>query len=172
MVHARLGIAEENSGKLVSQIRKKANTLAAEGSLQLILTDGPPGTGCPVIATITGATAVLIIAEATVSGLHDMNRVADLAAHFKVPAMVCINKFDLNLSQTQAIEEIARQKGIAVLGRIPFDPVFTQSMIAAKNIFEYDPDSETCAIVKEIWDRVLTSSSMNEEGAMEIKSMS
>lgn len=163
MVHARLGIAEENSGKLVSQIRKEASALAEKESLRLILTDGPPGIGCPVIASITGATGVLIVAEASLSGLHDMERVAELAAHFKIPAMVCINKFDLNPAQTQAIEEMARRKKITILGRIPFDPIFTHSMIEAKNIFEYDSESKTCAIVKKIWDGVLTSAAMNED---------
>jgi len=104
MVHARLGIAEENSGKLVSLVRKKAKELADEKKLDLILTDGPPGVGCPVIAAIGGASGVLIVTEPTVSGKHDMERVVRLAAHFKVPAMVCVNKYDLNLDQTHAIE--------------------------------------------------------------------
>ena len=91
MVHARLGIAEENSGKLVTLVRREARKLAEEKGLDLILTDGPPGVGCPVIASIGGADAILIVTEPTVSGRHDMQRVAQLAAHFKVPAMICIN---------------------------------------------------------------------------------
>ncbi|MGD9023120.1 MAG: ATP-binding protein, partial [Deltaproteobacteria bacterium] len=102
MVHARLGIAEENSGKLVTLVRREARALAERKMLDLIITDGPPGIGCPVIASIGGASAVLIVAEPSVSGIHDMERVAQLAAHFKVPAMVCVNKFDLNLDQTRA----------------------------------------------------------------------
>jgi len=103
MVHARLGIAEENSGKLVTLVRQEAKKLAEKRNLDLLITDGPPGIGCPVIASIGGATALLIVTEPTVSGLHDMERVAELAAHFKVPAMLCVNKFDLNLDQTEAI---------------------------------------------------------------------
>jgi len=110
MVHARLGIAEENSGKLVTLIRQEAKKLADKNKLDLLITDGPPGVGCPVIASIGGATALLIVTEPTVSGLHDMERVAQLADHFNVPAMVCVNKFDLNISQTQAIEKLAKEK--------------------------------------------------------------
>ena len=101
MVHARLGIAEENSGKLVSCIRQEARKLAEERGLELIITDGPPGIGCPVIAAIGGATALALIVEPTVSGLHDMTRLADLAAHFRVPCLLCVNKFDLNVEMTE-----------------------------------------------------------------------
>jgi len=101
MVHARLGIAEENSGKLVSLVRREARKLAERDGLDLILTDGPPGVGCPVIASIGGADAVLIVTEPTVSGKHDMERVVQLAAFFKVPAMVCVNKADLNLEMSR-----------------------------------------------------------------------
>jgi len=163
MIHARLGIAEENSGKLVSQIRKKAAALLEKTSLELIIIDGPPGIGCPVIASISGTTCVLIVAEASISGLHDMKRVADLAAHFKIPTMVCINKFDLNPIFTKAIEKIAEEKEITVVGRIPFDPIFTNAMIAAKNIFEYAPSSKTCLLVKEIWEHVLNSQALNKD---------
>ena len=116
MVHARLGIAEENSGKLVALVRQQAQKLAEKKGLDLILTDGPPGIGCPVIASIGGASAVLIVAEPTVSGQHDMERVVQLAAHFNVPAMVCVNKFDLNPEQTYEIEKFAREKNIGILG--------------------------------------------------------
>ncbi len=151
MVHARLGIAEENSGKLVSLVRTKAKELADEKKLDLILTDGPPGVGCPVIAAVGGASGVLIITEPTVSGKHDMERVVRLAAHFKVPAMVCVNKFDLNLDQTDAIEEFAKENNVTVLGRIPFDTIFTKSMVKGQNIFDYDLKSETGQVVKQLW---------------------
>jgi MinD superfamily P-loop ATPase len=107
MVHARLGIAEENSGRLVSLIRTETKKRAEERGLDLILTDGPPGIGCPVIAAIGGATALVIVVEPTVSGIHDMERVVDLAAHFRVPGMVIVNKFDLNVGMTEAIEQLA-----------------------------------------------------------------
>jgi len=153
MVHARLGIAEENSGKLVSLVRKKAKEIAEEKNLGFILTDGPPGVGCPVIASVGGASGVLIVTEPTVSGKHDMERVVQLAAHFKVPAMVCVNKFDLNLDQTHAVEEFAKKNNVSFLGRIPFDPIFTKAMVQGQNIFDYDTESETGQVVKEIWEK-------------------
>jgi len=154
MVHARLGIAEENSGKMVSLVRREARTIAEKKHSDLILTDGPPGIGCPVIASIGGASAVLIVTEPTVSGIHDMQRVSDLAAHFKVPAMVCINKFDINLDATREIENFSNQKGLALLGRIPFDPIFTKAMIQGQTIFEYNTDSETGRMVTQIWEKL------------------
>jgi len=164
MVHARLGIAEENSGKLVTLIRQEAKKLAEKNKLNLIVTDGPPGVGCPVIASIGGATALLIVTEPTVSGLHDMERVAQLAAHFKVPGMVCVNKFDLNIDQTQAIEKLAKEKKMTVLGRIPFDPVFTKSMVQGKTIFEYNTESITGQAVEQIWKKIIESPVMNGKG--------
>ena len=112
MVHASLNIAEDNSGKLVSLVRQEARKLAEEKNLDLILTDGPPGVGCPVIASIGGADAVLIVTEPSVSGKHDMERVVELADFFKVPVMVCINKFDLNLNLTREIEKFSDKKGL------------------------------------------------------------
>jgi MinD superfamily P-loop ATPase len=161
MVHARLGIAEENSGKLVALVRQEARKLAVDRQHALILTDGPPGVGCPVIASIGGATAVLIVTEPTVSGQHDMERVAQLAAHFKIPAMVCVNKFDLNSGLTREIEEYAAEKNIACLGRIPFDPVFTKAMIKAQTIFEYNTGSETEKAVANIWQRLSAEIGLN-----------
>jgi len=164
MVHARLGIAEENSGKLVTLIRQEAKKLAEKNKLDLIITDGPPGVGCPVIASIGGATALLIVTEPTVSGLHDMERVAQLAAHFKVPGMVCVNKFDLNTDQTQAIEKLAKEKNMTVLERIPFDPIFTKSMVQGKTIFEYNTESTVGQAVKQLWRKIIESPVMNEKG--------
>jgi len=154
MVHARLGIAEENSGKLVSLVRQEARKLAEAKKLDLILTDGPPGIGCPVIASIGGASAVLIVTEPTVSGKHDMERVAQLAAHFKVPAMICVNKFDLNLELPRDIENYAKEKGLSCLGRIPFDPVFTKAMIQAQTVFEYDGQSTVGESIRGAWHRL------------------
>ncbi len=154
MVHARLGIAEENSGKLVSLVRQEAKKLGKERNLDLILTDGPPGIGCPVIAAIGGASAVLIVAEPTVSGKHDLERVARLAAHFNVPAMICINKFDLNPDLSGSIETLAEGMGLSCIGRIPFDPTVTKSMVQARNVIEYAPKSIAGRAVKEVWKRV------------------
>jgi len=161
MVHARLGIAEENSGKLVSLVRQEAKKVAEKQDLDLIITDGPPGIGCPVIASIGGATTLVIVTEPTVSGLHDMKRVVDLAEHFKVPGMVCVNKFDLNPDQTKAIERFAKDKNMTVLGRIPFDPVFTESMIQGKTIFEYNNRSKTGQAIREIWSKIIISPEMS-----------
>ncbi len=154
MVHARLGIAEENSGKLVTLVRQEAKKLAEKNKLDLLITDGPPGVGCPVIASIGGASAILIVAEPTVSGIHDMERVAQLAAHFKVPAMVCVNKFDLNPDQAEAIEKLAKENNITIVGRIPFDPVFTESMVQGKTVIEYQTTSKVGQIVEEIWSKI------------------
>jgi len=155
MAYARLRIAEENSGKLVTLVRQQGRKLAEEKGLDLLLSDGPPGVGCPVIASLGGATAVLIVAEPTVSGRHDMERVAQLAAHFQVPAMVCVNKFDLNPGEAQAIEDFAREKAITVLGRIPFDPTFTKAMVQGQTIFEYDTDSKAGRAIKHIWEKIV-----------------
>lgn len=163
MVHARLGIAEENSGKLVVLVKQEAKKLAESKNIDLILTDGPPGIGCPVIASLGGATALIIVTEPTVSGLHDMERVTQLAANFKVPCMVCVNKADLNPEQAEAIEKLARKKNLSVLGRIPFDPVFTESMVQGKNIIEYNNDSKISLVVREIWNQIMTSPAMNKE---------
>jgi MinD superfamily P-loop ATPase len=155
MVHARLGIAEENSGKLVTLVRREARKLAEEKNMDLILTDGPPGVGCPVIASIGGADAVLIVTEPTVSGKHDMERVAQLAAHFKIPAMICVNKFDLNLELTRDIETYAQRNGIACLGRIPFDPVVTKAMIHGQTVFEYNGQTEVGEAIRRVWQRLV-----------------
>jgi MinD superfamily P-loop ATPase len=155
MVHARLGIAEENSGKLVTVVRKEAAQLAAKTNADLILTDGPPGIGCPVIASVGGAFAVLIVTEPTVSGLHDMERVAQLAAHFKISTWVCINKYDLNMEQTQAIEKLAKKHEMIVMGRVPFDPSFTKAMIQRQTVSEYDNKSAASQAVAKVWDNIL-----------------
>jgi len=167
MVHARLGIAEENSGKLVSLVRKETRQLAERHGCDLMLTDGPPGIGCPVIAAIGGATALVIVVEPTVSGIHDMERVIDLAAHFKVPGMVCVNKFDLNPEMTEAIETLAVKRNATLLGRVPFDPIFTRSMVAGKTLFEFGEESPTHQRVREIWAKIINSPSMNPLGIVD-----
>jgi len=155
LVHARLGIAEENSGRLVALARKEAKKLAEEKELDLILTDGPPGIGCPVIASIGGASAVLIVTEPTVSGKHDMQRVIQLANHFKVPAFLCVNKFDINKNLTDEIEKFAEEKGLACLGYIPFDQIFTKAMVQGQTIFEYDSNSAAGQAIRKIWGSLL-----------------
>ena len=151
LVHARLGIAEENSGKLVTLVRQEARKLADEKKHDLILTDGPPGVGCPVIASIGGASAVLIVTEPSLSGIHDMQRVIELANHFKVPAMVCVNKFDLNPDLTADIEAFVKAEGLTCLGRIPYDPIFIKAMVQGQTIFEYNTQSKAGLAIRQIW---------------------
>ena len=165
LVHARLGIGEENSGKLVSLIRKQAQILAERRGLELIVTDGPPGIGCPVIASITGATALLIVVEPTVSGLHDMRRVAELAHHFKIPAMVCINKYDLNEEMSSVIEGEIEKGKLMTVGRIPFDPAFTRAMVEGKTIIEYDPSAKLADTVSSLWRTIRSSEFLTKQEA-------
>ena len=153
MVHARLGIAEENSGRLVAQVRLRAAQLAEELKLGLILGDGPPGTGCPVIASVSGTDLVVIVTEPTVSGVHDMERVMKLAAHFGVPAVVVINKADLNARQASRIEDIAKAHGSKVIGRIPFDRVVHDALMAGKTVIEYGNGNAQQAL-RDVWRRI------------------
>jgi MinD superfamily P-loop ATPase len=150
MVHARLGIAEENSGRLVAQVRDRASKLAEELRLPLILGDGPPGTGCPVIASVTGADLVVIVTEPTVSGVHDMERVLKLSGHFGVPAVVVINKADLNEAQAQRIEQIAAANRSRVIGRIPFDREVNHALMAGKTVIEHGKGTAV-APIRDIW---------------------
>ncbi|MBS3822071.1 MAG: (4Fe-4S)-binding protein [Planctomycetes bacterium] len=153
MVHARLGIAEENSGKLVSTVRKEAGAIAQQRGLELVLIDGSPGIGCPVIASITGADLVLIVTEPTLSGLHDLGRVADVAKHFEIPGMVCINKWDLNPDVATEIERQAQERGLAVAGRVRYDRAVTEAQIRKQSVVEYQ--SNGCAEdIRNVWARV------------------
>lgn len=137
MAHARLGIAEENSGKLVTQVRNVAADIARTGDHERILGDGAPGVGCPVIASISGVDRVLVVTEPTVSGVHDMERVLALCRHFNIPAQIIINKADLNQEQASRIERIAEAKGSRVIGRIPFDRHVNEALMQGKTLIEY-----------------------------------
>jgi len=153
MVHAKLGIAEENSGKLVSLIRKETKRIAEEQKKNLIIVDGSPGIGCPVIASITGADLVLIITEPTLSGKHDLERVAQLAAGFKIPTLVAINKFDLNTDMANQIEKDALKRNIKVVGRIRYDKAFTKAQIMKCSVVEYTGGAVS-EDVKALWRNV------------------
>lgn len=153
MVHARLGIAAENSGKLVSLVRKEAERIATERSANLLLVDGPPGIGCPVIASITGVDMVIVITEPTLSGKHDLERVLRLARHFRVHAAVCVNKWDINPATTVSIEEESRRSGATVLGRIPYDPDVTAAQVAGQSVVEYSNGPASQAIRK-MWEQL------------------
>lgn len=136
MVHARLGVAAENSGKLVSTVRQEARRIAKEGNHPLVIVDGPPGIGCPVIASVTGATMVLAVTEPTVSGEHDLERVLSLTRHFHIPTAVCVNKWDINPEMTARIEDKARQAGARIVGRIRYDRSVTQAQMIEKAVVE------------------------------------
>ena len=137
LVHARLGIAQANSGKLVSVLRQQARLLANQQGLDLILVDGPPGIGCPVIASITGAGYVLIVTEPSMSALHDMERMLQLTAHFRIPTGICINKSDVNPGLTSHIKESAKKREVRILGLIPFDPAVTAAQLAGTTTVEH-----------------------------------
>jgi MinD superfamily P-loop ATPase len=137
LVHAKLGIAEENSGKLVTIVRQKAKLIAEKENREFIIIDGPPGIGCPVIASISGVNAALVVTEPTLSGIHDMSRVLELAKHFKIKAFVVINKYDLNQHMSEEIETYCSKNKIFCAGRIPFDPIVIEALVNRKNVIEY-----------------------------------
>lgn len=153
MVHARLGIAEGNSGKLVTIIRKRAKEIALEKKYELIIADGSPGTGCPVIATVTGCSFVLIVTEPTVSGIHDLKRVYSLIEHFKIRSAVCVNRYDINLEKSDEIAGFCREMKIPLFGKIPYDADVTKAQIAGESIvtFSQGAASET---IKDIWQKI------------------
>ena len=149
MVHARLGIAAENSGKLVSVVRAQAREIAKTQKLDWLLIDGSPGIGCPVIASLTGASLALVVTEPTLSGEHDLERVLQLTKHFGIPAAVCVNKWDLNPSLTERIERTARTHGAAVANRVRYDTAVTSAQIRAQAVVECD--SKAADDVRELW---------------------
>ncbi|MFO7830845.1 MAG: ATP-binding protein [Desulfuromonadaceae bacterium] len=155
MVHARLHIGAENSGKLVSLVRREARAVAEAQNAKLVIVDGPPGIGCPVIASITGADGVLIVTEPSVSGAHDFERVAQLCDHFKIPAYLCINKYDINPDLGDSICAEAARHEIPTLGKINFDPAFTAAQIKCQCVTEYAApcaDEETISTqVCDLW---------------------
>jgi MinD superfamily P-loop ATPase len=153
MVHARLGIAQENSGKLVSLVRREARAVAASRGCSLLICDGSPGIGCPVIASITGSRMALIVTEPSVSGLHDLDRVAGLCRQFNVKAGVCINKADINPEVSERIDAAAAARGIPVVGRIRYDEAVTAAQIRRLAVVEYD-DGPAARDIRALWARV------------------
>lgn len=152
MVHAKLGVAAENSGKLVSLVRNEAKRVAGEENRKIVIVDGPPGIGCPVIAAITGASKVLVVTEPTVSGEHDLERVLHLARHFEIPASVCVNKWDINPEAANRIEERALALGARLAGRIRYDQDVTRAQIENKAVVETDaPSAED---IRQVWENL------------------
>ncbi len=150
LVHARLDAAAENSGKLVSVVREQAREAAERAQRDLVIIDGAPGIGCPVIASLTGATAALIVTEPTVSGRHDLERVAGVARHFGVPTWVCVNKWDLNPDMTAQIEVTAHRLGMTVAGRVRYDHAVTAAQVAERTIVEFTTEGAACD-VRALW---------------------
>ncbi|MFC1782960.1 ATP-binding protein [Planctomycetota bacterium] len=150
MVHAKLGIAQENSGKLVSVVRNHAKKSAEENGLDLVIIDGPPGIGCPVIASITGTDVVLVVTEPTLSGQHDLGRVAQLTKHFGIETLLCVNKWDLNPDITLAIEANAQEMGITTMGRIRYDRKITQAQINKLSVVEYS-NNGVASDIRNLW---------------------
>jgi len=153
MVHAKLGIAEGNSGKLVTLLKKKAREIAAEKGFELILVDGSPGTGCPVIATLSGAAMVLVVTEPSVAGIHDLKRVCSLAGHFRIKTAVCVNKADINPAKAAEIERFCEENGMPLLAKIPYDDDVTRAQIEGLTLVEHS-DGPASKEIKALWEGV------------------
>jgi MinD superfamily P-loop ATPase len=153
MVHAKLGPAEENSGKLVALVRQKARRIAEEQHKSLILIDGPPGIGCPVISSVTGADMVLVVTEPTLSGGHDLERVADLTAHFQIPTAVCVNKYDINPQITEEINRYCSERGLNVVGEIPYDRTTVKALVKQTPVVEYS-HGPLARKITQIWQQI------------------
>jgi MinD superfamily P-loop ATPase len=148
--HARLGIAEENSGKLVALVRQNAKLIAEKEVLDYIITDGPPGIGCPVISSLSGASLALLVTEPTLSGIHDLERVIGVCRHFGIPVLVCINKYDINEENTHQIEDYCYKEGIEVAAKIPFDNVVTKAIVHGLPVVEYS-SNKIAQQINELW---------------------
>ncbi len=153
LVHARLGIGEENSGKLVTTVRNAAKEIAKKDGTELIISDGPPGTGCPVISSLTGADMALIVTEPTLSGMHDLERVLDVCGHFTVPAVVAINKYDINEENTKFIETYCYNKDVAVAARIPFDTAVIESTTRGVPLVELS-NGRVAKEITRLWENI------------------
>lgn len=154
LFHAALRPAQENSGKLVTMVKQQARLLALDENYDLMIVDGPPGIGCPVISAASGADLALIVAEPTASGVHDLERVLQTTEHFGLPALVCINKADLYPEGTSTIETFCRQRGLEVMGHIPFDTGVTQAMVQGLPVTAYS-DGPAAQALRQVWKRLL-----------------
>ncbi|RKX96794.1 MAG: (4Fe-4S)-binding protein [Spirochaetes bacterium] len=155
MVHARLGIGAENSGKLVARVKNEAKDIASKDSKALVLVDGSPGIGCPVVSSLSGANYIVIVTEPTISGLHDLKRLRELIVKFRLPSGCIINKADLNSGYTDEIQKYLKHEKMDMLGTLPYDEKITSAMVQGKSILE-EPysDSETAGIIREIWQNI------------------
>jgi MinD superfamily P-loop ATPase len=164
LFHADLKPAQENSGKLVTLVKQQARLAALDGGHPLLVVDGPPGIGCPVISALSGADLVLIVTEPSASGLHDMKRIIRTAAHFRLPILVCINKADICLPESRLIEAYCRDNGFELAGEIPFDHAVTQAMIRSEPVTAFDTASPTSQAVIGIWKKVIERLGLVQEG--------
>ena len=153
LVHARLGIGQDNSGKLVAKVKNEAKRIAKEKNIPFVLVDGSPGTGCPVMSSVTGADFVVLVTEPTVSGLHDLERVYQVVKKFRIPAGCIINKYDLNLQKTREIKTFMELEGLYHLADLPYDESFTAAMTEGKTIVEYKPN-QIADLLKETWKKI------------------
>jgi MinD superfamily P-loop ATPase len=172
MVHARLAVAAENSGKLVTQLRRASQQVAASRGLERVICDGSPGIGCPVIASLTGASLAWIIAEPTASGLHDFKRISELTLRLGVPGVLSVNKADLNRQVADELEATARALGIEPLGRVPYDPEVTRAQIAARSVVETStgPAAEAIhATWHQVEERLETSAASRVGGLVQVE---
>ena len=160
MSHALLNPGEESSGKLVALVKQNAKRIAEKGKNKLIINDGPPGIGCPVIASLGGVDMGLIVVEPTLSGIHDMKRALDLLNHFKITALVCINKYDINEENTNRIVEFCESRTVKVVGKIHFNSIVTKAMVVGKSVVEYSPDNIVSQEIEIVWKRVLATLNM------------
>jgi len=154
MAHARLLPGQANSGKLVTAVRQNARTLAEKVKNGTVIIDGPPGIGCPVIASVTGVDLGLVVTEPTMSGIHDLGRALQLLMHFNVPPLVCVNMHDVNMENTGRILDYCKEKGVEVAGRTPFDRRVTEAMVKGETIEEYAPRSAVAKAIADTWRRV------------------
>ena len=154
MVHAKLGFGAENSGKLVAKVKTDAKIIALQKNKDYVITDGSPGIGCPVISSLSGANLVVLVTEATVSGLHDLERVLKLVKNFSLKAVCIINKYDLNEKTCKDIEQFLKEEKIELIGKLPYDETFTKSLSEAKTIIEYDENSKLSNLIKECWKKI------------------
>ncbi|MHA1881147.1 MAG: nucleotide-binding protein [Candidatus Heimdallarchaeota archaeon] len=161
-VHAEMTIGEGSSGRIVDEIRKQAREVAEKEEKELIVIDGSPGIGCPVIASLTGVDLALIVVEPTLSGIHDLERVLAVAQHFNTKAMVCINKYDLNLENSNQIEQFCKENNIPLAGKIPFNEIVPNSIIAGKSIFEMPPNPIADELVT-IWGKIVALLELKKE---------
>ena len=160
-VHARLGVAEDNSGKLVTLVRNKARSLAEQNDLELVIVDGAPGIGCPVIASLAGADLALIVTEPTIAGRHDLERVGRLVAHFSIPVAVCVNKCDLNKGMAAEIEKAALAQGALFVSRVSYDPAVTAAQVAGTTVVD-NGDGPAARELRRLWGQVATALGLSE----------